>query len=101
MFRCHNISEIEGSIRKIVEVLKDKVERISIFGSVARGEHSVFSDLDVLIILIIMKTEKSYIEGLKELLCLSVDCDIICYTPEEFESGTGLFRYFLCSYLLS
>ena len=83
--RRENEERIKASIQRILEVLKGRAERISVFGSVARGEEGLFSDLDVLIV---MKTEKPYIERLKELyreLCLSADCDLVCYTPEEFE----------------
>jgi len=60
------------------------VEKISLFGSYARGRADLFTDLDVLVI---MDTEKSFIERAGEiysLLCLPVDADILCYTPEEF-----------------
>ena len=60
------------------------VEKISLFGSYARGRVDLFTDLDVLVI---MDTEKSFIERAGEiysLLCLPVDADILCYTPEEF-----------------
>ncbi|MCU4138179.1 MAG: putative nucleotidyltransferase MJ0435 [Thermodesulfobacteria bacterium] len=77
--------EIEKTLSLIVEKLKDKAERISIFGSVARGEAGIFSDLDILII---MKTNKPFLKRLEEIYSIpeiSVDVDIICYTPEEFE----------------
>ena len=77
--------EIEKTLSLIVEKLKDKAERISIFGSVARGEAGIFSDLDILII---MKTDKPFLKRLEEIYSIpeiSVDVDIICYTPEEFE----------------
>jgi predicted nucleotidyltransferase len=60
------------------------VEKISLFGSYARGRADLFTDLDVLVI---MDTGKSFIERAGEiysLLCLPVDADILCYTPEEF-----------------
>ena len=60
------------------------VEKISLFGSYARGRADLFSDLDILVI---MNTDKPFIERVGEihsLLCLPVDADIICYTPEEF-----------------
>lgn len=60
------------------------VVKISLFGSYARGRADLLSDLDILIIL---NTDKSFIERAGEihrLLCLPVDSDILCYTPEEF-----------------
>jgi len=59
-------------------------EKISLFGSYARGRADLFTDLDILII---METDKPFIERAGEihgLLCFPVDADILCYTPEEF-----------------
>ena len=85
--REKNKLEIEDSIRKIASVLKGKVERLSVFGSFARKEHGLFSDLDILIV---MKTDKPYLERIKELYSIiaphvNCDVDVICYTPNEFE----------------
>ncbi len=41
MLRRHNISEIEGSIRKIVKVLKDRVKGL-VFLVPLQGESMVF-----------------------------------------------------------
>jgi len=60
------------------------IEKISLFGSYARGRADLFTDLDVLVI---MNTDKPFIERAGEihsLLCLPVDADILCYTPQEF-----------------
>ena len=60
------------------------VEKISLFGSYARGRADLFTDLDVLVII---ETDKPFIERSGEihsLLALPVDADILCYTPEEF-----------------
>ena len=60
------------------------IEKISLFGSYARGRADLFTDLDVLVI---MNTDKPFIERAGEiysLLCLPVDADVLCYTPEEF-----------------
>ena len=76
---------LEESVQKIVKVLSGRVEKISLFGSYARGRSDLFTDLDILVI---MKTEKSFVDRLKEiypLLSLPVDADILCYTPEEVE----------------
>ena len=76
---------LEESVKKTVEMLSGRAEKISLFGSYARGRSDLFTDLDILII---MKTEMSFIDRLKEiysLLALPVDADILCYTPEEVE----------------
>jgi predicted nucleotidyltransferase len=60
------------------------IEKVSLFGSYARGRADLFTDLDVLVI---MDTDKPFVERAGEiysLLCLPVDADILCYTPEEF-----------------
>jgi predicted nucleotidyltransferase len=60
------------------------VEKISLFGSYARGKSDLFTDLDVLVI---MDTDKPFTERTAEiysLLALPVDSDILCYTPREF-----------------
>lgn len=76
---------LEESVQKTVKVLRGRVEKISLFGSYARGRSDLFTDLDILII---MKTDKSFVDRLKEIysmLALPVDADILCYTPEEVE----------------
>jgi predicted nucleotidyltransferase len=76
---------LDKSIEIILEKLKGRAERISLFGSYAKGRSDLFTDLDILII---MKTHKSFFERTRELyalLALPVDADILCYTPEEFE----------------
>jgi predicted nucleotidyltransferase len=76
---------LEESVQKIVAVLSGRVEKISLFGSYARGRSDIFTDLDILIV---MNSEKSFVDRLNEiysLLALPVDADILCYTPEEVE----------------
>ena len=88
---------LEGSLVKVLTSLSDKVERISLFGSYARGVSDLFTDLDILII---MNTDKPFIERIKEVysaLSLPVDIDLLCYTPEEFEriKNKGFFKKIL------
>ena len=95
--REKEIQKRRKALKIIVEKLKDRAEKISVFGSVARGEDGLFSDLDVLII---MHTKLPFLERLKELyttLELPVDVDILCYTPEEFEKikKRGFFKKIL------
>jgi len=76
---------LKDSVEQVLSSFSNKVERISIFGSYARGVSDLFTDLDILII---MNTDKSFVERTKEIyssLSLPVDADILCYTPEEFE----------------
>lgn len=77
---------LREALDKVVRVMSPRAERISVFGSYARRKsHDLFTDLDILII---METDKPFLERMKEiysLLALPVDADILCYTPEEFE----------------
>jgi predicted nucleotidyltransferase len=76
---------LDDSAGQIVAKLSDlNVERVSLFGSYARGKSDLFTDLDVLVI---MDTDKPFTERITEiysLLALPVDADILCYTPREF-----------------
>lgn len=76
---------LEYSAGQIVAKLSDlNVEKISLFGSYARGKSDLFTDLDVLVV---MDTDKPFTERTTEmysLLALPVDADILCYTPQEF-----------------
>ena len=86
-----------SSVERIVDKLSDKAEKISIFGSFPKRKPDLFTDLDILII---MNTEKSFIERSKEiysLLSLPVDADILCYTPDEFDKmkDRGFFKKIL------
>lgn len=95
--RNHYRRLLHMSVKKIVDVLAPKVERISVFGSYPRGRSDLFTDLDILVI---MNTEKPFLERTREiysLLCLPVDADILCYTPEEFEKlkARGFFKKIL------
>ncbi len=87
-------SLLEESINILKERLKDKVEKIIVFGSYAKGRRDLCTDLDILIV---MESNKPYIERLRELysiLTLPVDVDILCYTPDEFRimSSKGFLR---------
>lgn len=77
--------QLEESVQKVIKVLSGRVEKISLFGSYARGKSDLFTDLDILIV---AKSEKNFIDRLSEiypLLNLPVDADILYYTPEEME----------------
>jgi predicted nucleotidyltransferase len=84
--RYHDL--LEHSLLSLVAALKERgdVLRISVFGSYARGRVDLFTDLDVLVI---METAMPFLERqrvLYELLALPVDLDLLCYTPQEFNT---------------
>lgn len=80
---------LDESLKRLVEKLSGKVDKISLFGSYARsyphGKADLFTDLDILII---GESDKPFVERLGWIysyLTLPVDADILWYTPEEFE----------------
>lgn len=75
-------------IRK--EFISMGAEKIIVFGSAARGELTIFSDLDVIVV---MKTD---IDFIKRLRCMYEklkprSVDILIYTPEEIEAEGNVF----------
>ncbi len=79
--------KLEESLRYIVNVLsaKPEVKLVRLFGSYAKGQRDLLTDLDILVV---METELGFPERLKmlyELLAVPVDLDLLCYTPEEVE----------------
>ena len=77
------LEEAVERIRTRVSALPE-VERVSLFGSCARGRRDLLTDLDVLVV---MRTEEPFLERLKrfhQLAEAGVDLDILCYTPTEF-----------------
>lgn len=85
---------LKKSVEMLVNKLRGRVEKISIFGSYSRGKADLFTDLDIILV---MKTDKPFLERMKEiysLLALPVDADILCYTPQEYNRmrGRGFFK---------
>src|SRR5437870_5279191 len=86
--RAAYAEQMKEAVAQITTVLSGMpdVEKVSLFGSYARGRADLFTDLDVLVI---MKTDKSFVERLRMLytaLRVPIDMDLLCYTPEEFDS---------------
>jgi len=81
--------DIINIIRKLKE--RNKLDRVILFGSFARGDFGKYSDVDIIAI----SKNFSGIERLKRSpklyydihnnLKLEQDVDIVCYTPEEFD----------------
>lgn len=85
--RLAYVRQLEEALRNIVEVLSslEEVERISLFGSYARGRADLFTDLDLMVV---METDKAFLERLRflyGLLAAPVDLDILCYTSKELQ----------------
>jgi len=80
--------QLKASLDQIVAKLSalEGVERVSLFGSYARGRIDLLTDLDILVI---MKTDKNFLERLGMLyglLAVPVDMDLLCYTPDEWKA---------------
>lgn len=86
--RARYAALLRESLREIVSRLAalDEVERVSVFGSYARGRADLLTDLDVLVV---MRTERPFVDRLRMLygaLAVPVDLDLLCYTPPELEA---------------
>ena len=84
--RVETIKELKSYLRKIRR--KYAIKKMILFGSAARGKTTKHSDLDI--ILVSAKFRKK--SALKRPVPFYLEwdlrrpVDIICYTPEEFES---------------
>jgi predicted nucleotidyltransferase len=77
--------EVQNITRQIIG--KYKPEKIILFGSAARGEHNLDTDVDLLII----KKETPYygadrIRELSRMIDRNIPLDLLIYRPEEFEN---------------
>lgn len=77
---------LDEALRRARDVLSqvEGVQRVSLFGSAARGRRDLLTDLDLLVV---WETDKPVVDRLRHLYGLldtSVDLDVICYTPAEF-----------------
>ena len=78
---------LERELNRYLEILIGtyKPEKVILFGSMARGEPSEWSDVDLVII---KETDLPFLDRVKEVMRLlrpRVGVDILVYTPEEFE----------------
>lgn len=92
--------EMNRELQKITAVLKEKYkpERIILFGSIARGEERVGSDIDLL--LVKKNQEKRAFRAKNVFMALrnlkrNYPLDPIIYTPEELEKRLALGDYFI------
>lgn len=72
-------------LSKFTEVLKNKVEKAYIFGSVARGDFHQDSDFDIILI---FNSPRPFVERGKDFFFLYdvyPGIDILVYTQEEFD----------------
>ncbi|MBI4011273.1 MAG: nucleotidyltransferase domain-containing protein [Candidatus Rokubacteria bacterium] len=86
--RAQYAQKLEEAVATIREVLPrvPGIERVSLFGSYARGRRDLGTDLDVLVV---WETDQPFVERLRALYSLvqaPVDLDLLCYTPAEFRA---------------
>jgi predicted nucleotidyltransferase len=77
---------LEAELARYVQVLREHYapQRILLFGSLASGRVSEWSDIDLVII---KETEHKFLDRTREAMQLlkpRVGIDILVYTPEEF-----------------
>ena len=85
-----HIKQLKKELKRVRKALiKFGVEKIILFGSGARNELNIMSDIDLIIVL---KSDKPFIERLTEIYSkvLPTEIDILAYTPDEFQKmGTN------------
>lgn len=77
------------ALEEMLPIIREKYrpEKIVLFGSLAEGRVTAFSDIDLLVV---KRTTKRSLERRKELVHLvrpRVATDFFVYTPEEYERG--------------
>jgi predicted nucleotidyltransferase len=82
---------LEAEVERFRSVLSARADvvRVVLFGSAARDRVSARSDLDLIIV---QRTGLRFLDRLDEmyrLLVPRVACDILVYTPEEYERLSG------------
>lgn len=85
-----------AAITKIILEKYGPIERIILFGSQARGEADEYSDLDLIII---KKTDQSFVDRLTSVPRLPVHADVFVYTPQEFREMQDSGNPFIASAL--
>lgn len=77
---------LDESLRMAVETLArlPGIQRVSVFGSYAKGRRDLFTDLDLLVVWDTDKPVTERLGFLYPLLDARVDIDVLCYTPTEF-----------------
>lgn len=77
---------LRAELERIVEALKDLgALKVILFGSLAREEIRASSDLDLIVV---MESEEAFADRMAHLyqsVRPKVACDMLAYTPEEFE----------------
>jgi len=86
--RAAYVQQLDEALPLVVEALSrlPGVQRVSVFGSYARGRRDLFTDLDLFVV---WETERPVLDRLRflySILDVQVDLDIVCYTPAELQA---------------
>jgi len=78
--------ELLAELDRIVEILKNEnIERVILFGSLARGTTRSGSDIDLIVV---RNTDKRFLDRVDDIIRLVepvMGLDVLVYTPKEFE----------------
>ncbi|MGB9596670.1 MAG: nucleotidyltransferase domain-containing protein [Candidatus Poribacteria bacterium] len=100
-----SLQDIRDRKEKRKKLLKTELERISeqlkamgaikivVFGSYAEGHIRSTSDLDIIAIMPPTMSGKKWMLKVYDEIDRNVDCDILCYTPEELERLIPVSRF--------
>lgn len=80
---------LDEALRRAVAAISGVagVQRVSVFGSYARGRRDLFTDLDLFVVWDTDRPPLDRLRYLYALLDVGVDLDIVCYTPAELRAG--------------
>jgi len=85
---------LETELVRISEQLKAMgALKIIVFGSYAEGHVRSTSDLDIIAIMPPTMSGKKWMLKVYDEIDRNVDCDILCYTPEELENLIPVSRF--------
>lgn len=81
-------SQVSSKVRRLLLAIAPyNPERVYLFGSYARGEEDLLSDIDIVVI---KETRAPFFDRLREVTSLFPPnlghIDVLVYTPEEFEA---------------
>ena len=86
--RAAYVHNLEINLQTIVARLSvlPEVQRVILFGSYAAGRRDLFTDLDILVVMESNVDYATRVAMLYQQLQLTVDVDLLVYTPQEIES---------------
>jgi len=91
-----SIEHIEPIVKEVARVLG--LQRVILFGSLARGTHTERSDIDLIVV---RETNERFVERPTEILMMLYQnlrgwaIDVLVYTPEEYERMLAHGNFFL------